>query len=410
MARRRTRNAVSPLERKHGFFWGLSPRRLVVVGLVLTVLAASLGASWLVQGIRGLIDLNGPHQQWHGVVVEHHRGDLLFTTIPLQYSLVVGFIDRHNPSATFTVNVDADTYSAVPDGVLITLDLGPQSGHVYALSTSPDGVFWTARPLDPGGDQLRLLSWLLVPSGGILGLLGLLGIVLCCIGLIDFLGGTETISGMVVEVIEGSLFGQPRVIVDREGRREMLALRSSMYEKICEDGGRSQMTFVVSRRLRHVRRVRRKRSSGLITQKPAEQGQQQREEERYEIEEQGMPPAVDWSDDGTWVVRQASQEPEVRQDGSGPHWQEGMLPQEERRRSRQGVPEEEDEPVRARKSEEAQQPELPSAPPPPWEQRALRRSGQFGSGKRVLGESWQQWRDEMQEEEEQGGKRPRKQR
>src|SRR5579885_392444 len=109
--------------KRQWLLWGRSPRRLVVVGLLLTTLAASLGVSWLIQGIKGFKDLAGPHQQWHGVVVEHHEGTLVFTNFALRYSLVVGFIDQHNPSATFTVNVDADTFDAVPDGMLITLDL-----------------------------------------------------------------------------------------------------------------------------------------------------------------------------------------------------------------------------------------------------------------------------------------------
>lgn len=428
MARRRTKNAGLPLENtsgRRGFFWGLSPRRLVIVGLVLTVLAASLGASWLLQGIRGLKDLNGPHQQWHGVVVEHHRGDLLFTTIGLQYSLVVGFIDRHNPAATFTVNVDADTYAAISDGILITLDLGPQTGHVYALSTSHDGVTWSRQPLDPGGDQLRLVSWLLVPFGGVLGLLGLLGLVLACIGLIDFLGGTETISGMVVEVVEGSLFRQPRVIVDRGGQRELLALRSSMYEKICDDGGRSQMSFVVSRRLRHVRRVRRKRAGGVITVDPEGQPEQQggedwqapeelpaqgiyrhggsgqyeerrrlqslalsdenwrgQEERQEDWQEEERPPhvaerrgrsGVEWSEDGTWVVQQGGGEQETWRDASSPRWQ-------------------------------AEPPQQPLH----WEQQAPRRSVQSGPEERSVEEWWQQWRDQVEPGEERPAKRWRK--
>lgn len=263
--------------KRQWLLWGRSPRRLVVVGLLLTTLAASLGVSWLIQGIKGLKDLSGPHQQWHGVVVEHHEGTLLFTNVALRYSLVVGFIDQHNPSATFTVNVDVDTFNAVPDGMLITLDLGPQTGHVYALATSQNGITWTRQPLDLGGNLLRLISWVLVPSGALLVLLGLLGLALSIVGLIDFFGGTETIIGLVIDVVEGSFFRMPCVIVDQgDGIPVMLPLRPVVYEKVCEDGGRSQMTFIVSRRLRNVRRSRRKRGSGVIPLTPENSPRQTR--------------------------------------------------------------------------------------------------------------------------------------
>ena len=296
--------------------WGRSPRRLVVVGLLLTTLAASLGVSWLIQGIKGLKDLNGPHQQWHGVVVEHHEGTLLFTDVALRYSLVVGFIDQHNPSAIFTVNVDADTFNAVPDGMLITLDLGPQTGHVYALATSHNGITWTRQPLDSGGNQLRLISWVLVPSGALLVLLGLLGLVLGMVGLIDFLSGTETIIGMVIDVVEGSFFRMPCVIVDQgAGAPVVLPLRPSVYEKVCEDGGRSQMTFVVSRRLCHVRRSRRKRGSGVIPVKPEKSSRQSRDDwSRHEEQQERLParpagrpaqsPQAAWVPDESEVARQ----------------------------------------------------------------------------------------------------------
>lgn len=265
--------------KRQWLLWGRSPRRLIVVGLVLTTLAASLGISWLIEGVKGFKDLNGPHQQWHGVVVEHHQGTLLFTNVALRYSLVVGFIDQHNPSATFTVNVDADIYSAVSDGMLITLDLGPQTGHVYALATSHNGTTWTRQPLDPGGDQLRLISWLLVPFSVMLVLLGFLGLTLAIVGLIDFLGGTETISGLIVDVVEGTFFRMPCVIVDQgNGVRAVLPLRPVIYEKVCEDGGRSQMTFIVSRWLCNVRRARRKRGNSIIPLQPEKQSRRSRDD------------------------------------------------------------------------------------------------------------------------------------
>ena len=302
--------------KRQWLLWGRSPRRLVIVGLVLATLAASLGISWLMQGLKGLSDLNGPHQQWHGVVVEHHQGTLLFTNFALRFSLVVGFIDQHNPSATFTVNVDADTYTAIPDGMLITLDLGPQTGHVYALATSHDGVSWNRQPLDPGGNQLRLISWLLVPFGAVLALLGLLGLVLSIVGLIDFLGGTETISGLVVDVVEGGFFYMPCVIVDDgNGVRAVLPLRSSVYEKVCEDGGRSQITFIVSRWLRNVRRARRKLGSGVIPIKPEKRSrrsqdhwlQQEEQQERLPSQPAGSPvksSQVARLPKETWIPRQ----------------------------------------------------------------------------------------------------------
>ncbi len=242
--------------------WGRSPYPLLMVGLALAVLAASLGVSWLVEGIKSAADVSGPHQQWKGVVVQHQEGDLLFTGLVVQHALVVGFIDQHDPGATFTVQVDADTYSAIPDGMLISLDLGPHTGHVYALATSHDGVAWNRQELDPGGNHLLLDCWLLLPFGGLLALLGLLGLALAALGLADLLRGTEVVSGVVVDVIEGTFLRLPRVVVDGgAGPLELLALRRSVYERICEDGGRSQMTFVVSHLLRHVRRARRHRSS-----------------------------------------------------------------------------------------------------------------------------------------------------
>ncbi|HEU5367754.1 MAG TPA: hypothetical protein VFU69_04800, partial [Ktedonobacterales bacterium] len=206
------------------------------------------------------------HQQWHGVVVEHQQGNLLFTGVVMQYSLVVGFIDTHDPAATFTVHVDAETYHAIPDGRLILLDLGPQTGHVYALATSSDGVNWNHQDLDPGSQQLVLLCWLLLAFGGLLTLLGLLGLTLVVMGAADLLGGTDLVSGLVVDVKEGSFFRLPTVAVDRgAGPLVTLALRPSLYEKVCEDGGQSQMTFIVSRLLYHVRRARRHRSGDRLT-------------------------------------------------------------------------------------------------------------------------------------------------
>ncbi len=306
--------------KRQWLLWGRSPRRLVVVGLLLTTLAASLGVSWLIQGIKGFKDLAGPHQQWHGVVVEHHEGTLVFTNFALRYSLVVGFIDQHNPSATFTVNVDADTFDAVPDGMLITLDLGPQTGHVYALATSSNGITWTRQPLDSGGNQLRLISWVLVPSGALLLLLGLVGLVLGLVGLIDFLGGTETIIGIVIDVVEGSFFRMPCVIVDQgDGVPVVLPLRPVVYEKVCEDGGRSQMTFIVSRRLRNVRRARRKRASGVIplkSEKPSRQNQDdwsrpEEQQERVQSRPAGRPaiaPQVVWEPYNSAVAWQRDQQ------------------------------------------------------------------------------------------------------
>jgi hypothetical protein len=242
--------------------WGRSPRPLLLVGLALMVLAASLGLSWLVEGVRSAVDLGGPHQHWRGVVVQHQEGTLLFTGIVVQHALVVGFIDTHDPASTFTVQVDAQTYNAVPDGLLIELDLGPQTGHVYALATSRDGLHWSQHDLDAGGAQLRLLCWLLLSFGGLLVLLGLLGVGLVVLGAADLLRGTDMVSGLVVDAVDGSFFRLPAVVVDcRAGPLEVLALRPAIYERICEDDGRSEMTFVVSRLLHHVRQVRRHRSS-----------------------------------------------------------------------------------------------------------------------------------------------------
>jgi hypothetical protein len=264
--------------KRHRVAWGRSPRPMVLVGLVLAVLAASLGVSLLVEGIRSVADLRGPHQQWRGVVIEHTESNLLFTGIVVRHSLVVGFIDLHNPAATFTVNVDEQTFDAVPDGILISLDLGPRTGHVYGFSTSQDGVAWQNHPLDPGGNQLRLLSWLLLPSGGVLALLGLLGLVMVIWGLADLLAGTRVVSGFVVDVLEGTFFRLPCVVIEQgNGTLVLLALRSSLYEKVCEDGGRSQMTFVVSRLLGHVRRGRRRRASEALSL-PLEKGQQRRQD------------------------------------------------------------------------------------------------------------------------------------
>jgi hypothetical protein len=247
-------------EQRHWIGWGRSPRPLLLAGLTLATIAASLGLSWLLQGVKSAADLGGPHQQWHGVVVQHQEGNLLFTGVVVQYALVVGFIDTHNPSAVFTVQVDAAIYNAVPDGKLITLDLGPQSKHVYALATSDDGIAWSHQTLDPGGAQLRVLCWLLLVFGGVLTLLGVLGLVLLVLGAADLLGGTDLVSGVVVDVEEGSFWHMPFVLVDRgAGPLKPLALRQSMYEKVCEDGGRSQMTFIVSRLLHHVRRAKRHR-------------------------------------------------------------------------------------------------------------------------------------------------------
>lgn len=246
--------------------WGRSPRPMLLAGLALASIAASLGLNWLLEGFKSLADLNGPHQQWHGVVVEHQQGNLLFTGVVMQYSLVVGFIDTHDPAATFTVHVDAETYHAIPDGRLILLDLGPQTGHVYALATSSDGVNWNHQDLDPGSQQLVLLCWLLLAFGGLLTLLGLLGLTLVVMGAADLLGGTDLVSGLVVDVKEGSFFRLPTVAVDRgAGPLVTLALRPSLYEKVCEDGGQSQMTFIVSRLLYHVRRARRHRSGDRLT-------------------------------------------------------------------------------------------------------------------------------------------------
>lgn len=245
--------------------WGRSPRPLLLVGLVLASIAASLGLNWLLAGFKSVADLNGPHQQWHGVVVEHQQGNLLFTGVVMQYALVVGFIDTHDPAATFTVHVSADTYHAIPDGKLISLDLGPQTGHVYALATSSDGITWNHQNLDPGSQQLLLFCWLLLAFGGLLTLLGLLGLVLLVLGAADLLGGTDFVSGLVVDVEEGSFSRLPNVIVDRgAGPLMTLALRQSLYEKVCDDGGRSQMTFIVSRLLHHVRRARRHRSGDRL--------------------------------------------------------------------------------------------------------------------------------------------------
>jgi len=242
--------------------WGRSPRPMLLVGLALALLAASLGVSWLVEGIKSAVDVSGPHQQWHGVVVQHQEGNLLFTDLVVQHSLVVGFIDQHDPGATFTVHVDADTYSAIADGMLISLDLGAQTGHVYALATSHDGVTWNRQELDPGGHQLLLDCWLLLPFGGVLALLGVLGLALAILGIADLLSGTEVVSGVVVDVREGSFLRLPCVVLDGGAEPlKLLALRQSIYERVCEDGGRSQMTFIVSHLLQHVRRARRRRSS-----------------------------------------------------------------------------------------------------------------------------------------------------
>ena len=257
------RRMADEREQRHWIGWGRSPRPLLLVGLALATIAASLGLSWLLQGVKSAADLGGPHQQWHGVVVQHQQGNLLFTGVVMQYALVVGFIDTHNPSATFTVQVDAATYHAVPDGKLITLDLGPQTGHVYALATSNDGVSWSHQDLDPGSAQLRLLCWLLLGFGGALTLLGVLGLVLLVMGAADLLGGTDLVTGVVVDVEEGDFWHLPYVVVNRgTGSLKLLALRQSMYEKVCEDGGRSQMTFIVSRLLHQVRRAKRHRASG----------------------------------------------------------------------------------------------------------------------------------------------------
>lgn len=264
--------------KRHWIGWGRSPRPMVLLGLVLALLAASLGISWLVEGIRSVADLRGPHQQWQGVVVEHTESNFLFTSIVVRRSLVVGFIDRHNPASTFTVNVDEQTYDSVADGILISLDLGPQTGHVYAFSTSRDGVNWQNQNLDPGGNQLRLLSWLLLPFGGLLALLGLCGLALVIWGATDLLAGTRMMSGFVVDVLEGTFFRLPSVVVEQEaGVRVLLALRPSLYEKVCEDGGRSQMTFVVSRLLGHVRRARRRRASEALALSLGKEQPQQEE-------------------------------------------------------------------------------------------------------------------------------------
>lgn len=263
-------------ERKHHWLaWGRSPRPMVLLGLALALLAASLGISWLLEGIRSAADLRGPHQQWQGVVVEHTESTFLFTGIVVRHSLVVGFIDRHNPAATFTVNVDEQTYTTVADGMLISLDLGPQTGHVYSFSTSRDGVNWQSQVLDPGGSQLRLLSWLLLPFGGLLLLLGLIGLALVILGVADLLAGTRLSSGFVVDVLEGTFFRLPCIVVEQgTGVQILLPLRPSLYEKVCEDGGRSQMTFVVSRLLGHVRRARHRRASEALVLPLAKEEQQ----------------------------------------------------------------------------------------------------------------------------------------
>lgn len=351
--------------KRQWLLWGRSPRRLIVVGLVLTTLAASLGISWLIEGVQGFKDLNGPHQQWHGVVVEHHQGTLVFTSVALRYSLVVGFIDQHNPSATFTVNVDADIYNTVPDGMLITLDLGPQTGHVYALATSHNGTTWTRQPLDPGGGQLRLISWLLVPFGAMLVLLGLLGLALAIVGLIDFLGGTETISGLVIDVVEGNFFRMPCVIVDHgNGVRTVLPLRPVIYEKVCEDGGRSQMTFIVSRWLSNVRRARRKRGGSVTSTQPENQSKlsgddwsrQEEQQEKLPSPPSGMPAKLSqiaWSSDRRWVAQQEEwkREEETRSSPPGsqqgntqrPLYEQEQLPPGEERFPQQGAWPQEDE-------------------------------------------------------------------
>lgn len=267
-------------ERKHHWLaWGRSPRPMVLVGLALALLAVSLGISLLAEGIRSVADLRGPHQQWRGVVVAHTESNFLFTELVVRHSLVVGFIDLHNPAATFTVNVDEQTFNAIPDGMLVSLDLGPQTGHVYAFSTSRDGATWQSHPLDPGGNQLRLLSWFLLPSGGLLALLGLFGLVLVILGLADLLAGTRVVSGFVIDVLEGTFFRLPCAVVDQgDGVQVLLALRPSLYERVCEDGGRSQMTFMVSRLLGHVRHGRRRRASEALAL-PLGKGQRRRQEQ-----------------------------------------------------------------------------------------------------------------------------------
>jgi hypothetical protein len=417
--------------KRQWLLWGRSPRRLVVLGLLLTTLAASLGVSWLLQGIKGLKDLNGPHQQWHGVVVEHHEGTLLFTNFALRYSLVVGFIDQHNPSATFTVNVDADTFNAVPDGMLITLDLGPQSGHVYALATSRNGITWTRQPLDSGGNQLRLISWVLVPTGALLLLLGLLGLVLSLVGLIDFLGGTETISGMVIDVVEGSFFRMPCVILDQgDGIPVVLPLRSSVYEKVCEDGGRSQMTFIVSRRLRNVRRSRRKRGSSEIPLKPEKPSRQSRDDwsrqeeqqERLQSRPAGRPaksPQAGWSPDeqgGAWQMgRQRGEEarfpapPTPSGSRQRPPYEQEQPPQPGRINWQSGPP-----PYPASQKDEHHQ--IPS-PPQRWQEQPRQREDDLPQQNRWPREdehpdieSWRLWRDQLRQDYENNPtKRPRPQ-
>lgn len=441
--------------KRQWLLWGRSPRRLIVVGLVLTTLAASLGISWLIEGVKGFKDLNGPHQQWHGVVVEHHQGTLVFTNVALRYSLVVGFIDQHNPSATFTVNVDADTYNSVPDGMLITLDLGPQTGHVYALATSHNGITWTRQPLDPGGDQLRLTSWLLVPFGAVLVLLGLLGLALAIIGLIDFLGGTETISGLVIDVVEGNFFRMPCVIVDHgNGARTVLPLRPVIYEKVCEDGGRSQMTFIVSRWLCNVRRARRKRGSSLTSTKLENQSKRsgddwsQHEEQQ---EKQSSPPAemparssqVAWSSDRGWVAQQEGWKREEETRSSPPRSQQGntqrpLYKQEQPRLSgrENRQPESPAYSSHHREAQEAPQvpwaeqaPERPAkiTPPgsreqrpppserwqeqlPPGEERLPQQSTWLQEDERSDIEAWRLWRDQLRQDYEgHPTKRPRQQ-
>ncbi len=101
--------------------------------------------------------------------------------------------------------------------------------------------------------------------GGLLTLLGLVGLALLVMGAADLLGGTDLVTGVVVDVEEGNFLHLPYVVVNRgAGSLKPLALRQSVYEKVCEDGGRSQMTFIVSRLLHQVRRAKRHRASGQI--------------------------------------------------------------------------------------------------------------------------------------------------